>query len=98
MRCHGQKPGFESASPLILTEKRLAIGPRGETVRPEIGDQILGFRGTRSSRTKNSHDPAVIAAAQLRRGGAVYVQNALRKVQILLVTGWGLMRHSDTGR
>ena len=97
MRRHGQKPGFERATPLIFTEKSLAIGGRGETVRPEIGDQVLGFGGTRSSRTENSNDPAVVSPAQLRRRSAVHAQNALRKVQILLMTGCGLMRHGDTG-
>ncbi len=92
----GQEPGFEGAAPLIFTEKSLAIRRRGETIRPEIGDQILGFGGTRSSRTKDRHHSAMVAATQLRRGRAISAQNALRKAQILLVTGWGRMRHSDT--
>ena len=96
VRGHSQEPGFKSATPLILAEERLTIRRRGETIRPDISDQILRFGGTRTSRTKDSHQFAMVPAAQFRRGRAVGAHDALRKAQILFVTGRDRMCHSET--
>src|SRR5437588_456223 len=88
----GEQPRVQRAASLKFREESLAIWPRSETIRPQIGGQILRFGFTRAAGAENADDFALITPAQF--GGCVVVprQHALGKGEILFVSRSGRRR------
>ena len=93
VRGDGEQPRFQRATSLKFREKSLAIWTRGETIRPQIGGQILGFGFACAARAENADDFALITTPQFGGRALVPRQHALRKGEILLVTRFGGYRH-----
>ena len=93
MRGDREQPRVQRAPSLKFREQSLAIWPRGETIRPQIGRQIFRFGFTRTAGAENADDFALIPPAQF--GGCVVVprQHALGEGKILFVSRFDGRRH-----